>query len=186
MTTTDTEKPQWNITCAAGALLVRNFWNLNSNPSSSINLKHHVAHVDNQPLFVFLFQNTFCVNFVTLIMEDESEADDVWNHCWTLERVPKTLESSFVMKNSQEKVKVGRKVGNHKVCSGVHVSREHLQFIRSGRPDDWRTIRWSIECFGGLTGTFVNRKKIQKNKEIILNDGDKIGVTFQFQHQNRQ
>ena len=37
----------------------------------------NVPHVDNQPLFVILFQNTFCVNFVTLIMEEESEADDV-------------------------------------------------------------------------------------------------------------
>ena len=32
----------------------------------------------------------------------------------------------------------------------------------------------------GRTGTFVNRKKIQKNKEIILNDGDKIGVGSPF------
>ena len=105
------------------------------------------------------------------------------DQCWTLERVPKSLEPGppYLLQNAKQDITVGRKVGsNDKICQGANVSRSHLRFVRSvsgnGDVSDWQNIRWSVEDLGGLCGTFVNLSRIEPNNAFGLNCGDLIGI----------
>ena len=105
------------------------------------------------------------------------------DQCWTLERVPKSLEPGppYLLQNAKQDITVGRKVGsNDKICQGANVSRSHLRFVRSvsgnGDVSDWQNIRWSVEDLGGLCGTFVNLNRIEPNNAFGLNCGDLIGI----------
>ena len=98
--------------------------------------------------------------------------------CWTLVRVPMSMEPgpAFLLRNDMNKIKIGRRKRgtNDKVCNGAHVSREHLELVRSGK--DWQTIRWNVKDLGGMGGTFVNTVKMDAQSQTALNCGDLIGL----------
>ena len=62
------------------------------------------------------------------------------------------------------------------MVNGQNVSRRHLKIVRSGNPEDWRTVRWSVLDLGGLNGTFLNRKRIEANLPYPLNCNDLLGI----------
>ena len=97
--------------------------------------------------------------------------------CWTLEREPSHLEPSpWLIRTVSPELNVGRKVDNDKVANGLNVSRRHLKIVRSGNPEDWRTVRWSVLDLGGLNGTFLNLKRIEANVLYPLNCKDLLGI----------
>ena len=103
------------------------------------------------------------------------------DQCWTLERVPKSLEPGppYLLQNAKEIISIGRRVGNDKVCVGANVSRQHLQLVRSvsgGDVSDWQNIRWCVRDLGGLCGTWVNLAQIEAKSPFGLNCGDLIGI----------
>ena len=67
------------------------------------------------------------------------------------------------------------------ICSGAHVSRNHLQLMRKsednnnpGDPASWRNIHWEVIDLGGPSGTFVNQSRIVDTTR--LRDGDILGI----------
>ena len=97
--------------------------------------------------------------------------------CWTLEREPSNLEPfPWLIRTVSPELNVGRKANNDKVANGLNVSRHHLKIVRSGNPEDWRTVRWSVLDLGGLNGTFLNRKRIEANLPHPLNCNDLLGI----------
>ena len=113
-------------------------------------------------------------------------------HCWTLERVPKVISVGgvpkvteifpFVLDNDRDIIQIGRREeGNDMICSGAHVSRNHLQLMRKsddnnnpGDPGSWRNIHWEVIDLGGPSGTFVNQSRIVDTTR--LRDGDILGI----------
>ena len=68
-----------------------------------------------------------------------------------------------------------RKVDVDKYCNGQNVSRKHLKLERRGG-SDWRDVRWCVTDLGTVNGTFINKKKIEKNTPHLLNCQDLLGV----------
>ena len=97
------------------------------------------------------------------------------DHCWALERVP-WWEPPYILHNGREEVRLGRKVGNSKLCQGHLVSRNHALFIRTGAPESWQGLRWSVVDQGGVCGTYVNQVKLTPHTPFPLNADDLIGL----------
>ena len=99
------------------------------------------------------------------------------NSCWYLTRVINLDESfAFFLNNQNHTISVGRREStNDFVCIGPHVSRNHLQLIRTD-PCSRGRIKWSLLDLGGIVGTFVNLIKVKPFIPFPLSCGDLIGV----------
>ena len=97
--------------------------------------------------------------------------------CWSLVREPSQLEPfPWLIRTPSTDLNVGRKVDNDKACNGQNVSRRHLRIVRSGNPEDWRSVRWSVQDLGGINGTFLNRRRIEANLLYPLSCNDLLGI----------
>ena len=47
--------------------------------------------------------------------------------------------------------------------------------FRSGNPEDWKTVRWSLLDNGSGQGSFVNQTRVERNQPMPLNADDLIG-----------
>jgi len=88
---------------------------------------------------------------------------------WYLEREG-VEEVRYVLNNVMDKIRIGRTHDNDKVCKESHVSLKHLELIRQGSPQDWRTIQWSVKNLSSTNGTFLNCVRMEGSRTLQHND----------------
>jgi len=106
--------------------------------------------------------------------EQDPDPSDVPDRIWYLEREG-IEEVKYVLNNVMDKIRIGRSDRwNDKICKESHVSQKHLELIRQGSPQDWRTIQWSVTNLSQTNGTFLNCVRMDGSR--ILKHNDLLGL----------
>jgi len=92
-------------------------------------------------------------------------------YCWFLQRVGAD-ESTFILHNSKKEIRVGCKSENDLIIKNKQASRNHCVLIRK----DDSSCPWFIKDLGGTNGTYINQKRIDRNVEVVLLGGERVGI----------